>query len=128
MTKVKFFGGLVNVRKIALFFSMGVMAVLTGCAGMQAGIPLSELDSFTAKTETQRALSQVRVRWDVREDASKVCGIKVASLGSQNGAAAPIACAVWNAASKECVIVTGRQVAHANLGRELRQCFEGRFY
>lgn len=128
MTKVEVFGGLINVRKIALFFSVWVMAALTGCASMQASIPMSELDSFTAKTETQRVLNQVRVRWDVRDDASKVCGSKMASLGTQKVAAAPIACAVWNVATKECVIVTGRQVAHVTLGHELRHCFEGHFH
>lgn len=128
MTKIATFIDLINFRKVALLLSFWVMAALTGCASMQASIPLSELDSFTAKTESQRVMSQVRVRWDVRDDASKVCGSKMASLGTQKVAAAPIACAIWNVPTKECVIVTSRQVAHVTLGHELRHCFEGHFH
>lgn len=128
MKKVEIFIVLMNFRKISLFFSVLVMAALTGCASTQTSIPLSELDAFTAKTESQRVLNQVRVRWDVRDDAAKICGNKVASLGTQKVAAAPIACAVWNVSTKECVIVTGRQVAHVTLGHELRHCFEGHFH
>ena len=128
MTKTKFFGALINVRRFVLLAGMVVMTAMTGCAGMQASIPLSELESFTAKTEAERVMTQVRVRWEVRDDASKICSAKMPSLGAQNIAAAPIACAVWNVPTKECVIITNRKVAHVTLGHELRHCFEGHFH
>lgn len=128
MSKFAIFDGLVLVRRLALVAGVVLLSSLTGCASMQASIPLSELDSFVAKPEAQRVLNQVRVRWEVRDDVSQHCGQKVASLGAQNVQAAPIACAVWNVATKECVIYTGRQVAHVTLGHELRHCFEGHFH
>ncbi len=128
MSKFASFGGLAFVRRLVLVAGALVLSALTGCASMQASIPLSELDSFTAKPESHRVLNQVRVRWEVRDDVGQLCGQKVASLGAQNVKAAPIACAVWNVPTKECVIYTGRQVAHVTLGHELRHCFEGHFH
>ena len=124
----KFFDISIHVRRTGLADCAFILCALTGCANMQASIPLSELDSFTAKTEAQRVLNRVRVRWEVRDDASQVCSNKVASLGAQKIATAPIACAVWNVPTQECVIITGRQVAHVTLGHELRHCFEGHFH
>lgn len=100
---------------------------LTGCAVTQPSIPLAELDSFTAKPESQRVLNRVKVRWEVRDDVAQVCSQK-ANVGTQSVQAAPIACAVWNVPAQECVIITGRQVAHVTLGHELRHCFEGHFH
>lgn len=128
MNNFEISGNSLRIRRLGLAASVFILAALTGCASMQASIPLSELDSFTAKTESQRVLNRVRVRWEVRDDASQVCSSKVASLGAQKVSAAPIACAVWNVPTQECVIITGRQVAHVTLGHELRHCFEGHFH
>ncbi len=128
MNKFAIFAGLINFRRGLLLASALVLGALTGCASMQASIPLSELDSFTAKTESQRVLNRVRVRWEVRDDVAQVCSQKVSSLGAQTVQAAPIACAVWNVPAQECVIVTARQVNHVTLGHELRHCFEGNFH
>lgn len=128
MNGVSIFGALLNVRHLVLLTNMVVLAVLTGCANMQPSIPLSELDSFTAMPESQRVLNRVRVRWEVRDDVSQVCGQNVATLGTQKAQAAPIACAVWNVGTQECTIITARQVNHVTLGHELRHCFEGGFH
>lgn len=128
MNKFESFDISTHLRLLGLVACTFILSTLTGCANMQASIPLSELDSFTAKTEGQRVLNRVRVRWEVRDDASQVCSNKVASLGAQKIATAPIACAVWNVPTQECVIITGRQVAHVTLGHELRHCFEGHFH
>jgi cobalamin biosynthesis protein CbiD len=105
-----------------------LMALLTGCASTQPSIPLAELDSFVAKPASQRVLNQVKVRWEVRDDAAQACLKKMPQAGAQAVQAAPIACAVWHVPTQECVIITARQVAHVTLGHELRHCFEGHFH
>ena len=105
----------------------GAVLTLAACTTVQPSIPLTELDSFTAKPESQRVLNHVRVRWEVRDDVAQVCSQK-ANAGIQSVMAAPIACAVWNVRTQECVIITGTQVAHVTLGHELRHCFEGHFH
>lgn len=108
---------------------LAAVLVLTGCAAMQHSIPVSELDSFTPLPESQRVLNRVRVRWELRDDVSEVCMKKVGSVGgAQKVMAKPIACAVWHVPTQECVIYTGKQVAHVTLGHELRHCFEGHFH
>ena len=114
-------------RTYVLLLAAGLVLALTGCASVQPSIPLTELDSFTAKPESQRVLNRVRVRWEVRDDVAQVCSQK-ANVGTQSVMAAPIACAVWNVPAQECVIITGKQVAHVTLGHELRHCFEGHFH
>lgn len=122
------FGVSGQVRRWAWLACALAVAGLTGCASMQASIPLSELESFTAKPESQRVLNRVRVRWEVRDDVAQACSQKVSSLAAQKVQAAPIACAVWNVPAQECVIITARQVNHVTLGHELRHCFEGNFH
>ena len=106
-----------------------MVLALTGCAAMQQSIPVSELDSFTPIPESQRVLNKVRVRWELRDDVSEICNKKVGAVGgAQNVKSTPIACAVWHVPTQECVIYTGKQVAHVTLGHELRHCFEGHFH
>jgi len=108
---------------------VAAVVALTGCAATQMSIPMSELDSFTPIPESQRVLNKVRVRWELREDVSEICNKKVGAVGgAQNVMAKPIACAVWHVPTQECVIYTGKQVAHVTLGHELRHCFEGHFH
>ncbi len=128
MLTYKFFSVSAAFKRATLGLCLVVLAGLTGCASVQPSIPLSELDSFTAKPESQRVLNRVRVRWEVRDDVSQVCGQKTGMTAAQTVMASPIACAVWNVPTQECVIITGRQVNHVTLGHELRHCFEGKFH
>ena len=117
----------IDFTRVWAVLAIPMVLAMAGCASTQPSIPLAELDAFTAKPESQRVLNRVRVRWEVRDDVAQVCSQK-ANTGTQSVQAAPIACAVWNVPTQECVIITGRQVAHVTLGHELRHCFEGHFH
>lgn len=126
---MSFFSVSVVVRVWSKLLLAAAVVSLTGCAAMQHSIPVSELDSFTPIPESQRVLNKVRVRWEVRDDVSEVCMKKVGTVGgAQKVLAKPIACAVWHVPTQECVIYTGKRVAHVTLGHELRHCFEGHFH
>ena len=128
MTKLQFSSINACTRTVVLTMAAVFLLVLTGCASTQPSIPLAELDAFTAKPASQRVLNQVKVRWEVRDDASQACLNKMPKAGTQAVQAMPIACAVWHVPTQECVIITARQVAHVTLGHELRHCFEGHFH
>lgn len=118
-----------SARRLLLLGSALVMAALTGCASTQgASMPMSELESFTPAAPTARVMNDVKVRWEVRADVSEFCGRAAKITTAQAFFTPPVACALWNVASKECVIITGQQVSHVALGHELRHCFEGNFH
>jgi hypothetical protein len=116
-------------RRLAMLASAGAFMVLTGCASVQGPtLPVSELETFVPMPQHARVMNDVKVRWEVRENVSEVCG-RVAKLSAtQAWMTPPLACAMWNVASKECVIITGKKVSHVELGHELRHCFEGNFH
>ena len=118
-----------STRRLLLLGAAFVMAVLTGCASTQgASLPMSELESFTPIPASARDMNDVKVRWEVRQNVAEFCGRAAKITTAQAMFTPPLACAVWNVASKECVIVTGPQVSHVALGHELRHCFEGNFH
>jgi hypothetical protein len=116
-------------RRLALLASAGALMVLTGCASVQGPtLPVSELETFVPMPQHARVMNDVKVRWEVRENVSEVCGRAAKLSATQAWMTPPLACAMWNVASKECVIITGKKVSHVELGHELRHCFEGNFH
>lgn len=117
------------LRRIGVLLSAFVLLGLTGCAVTQGpSLPMSELESFTPVQQTARVMNEVKVRWEVRENVAAVCSGAAKLSNTQAWMTPPVACAMWNVASKECVIITGKQVSHVELGHELRHCFEGNFH
>jgi hypothetical protein len=109
--------------------SASALMVLTGCASVQGPtLPVSELETFVPMPQHARVMNDVKVRWEVRENVSEVCGRAAKLSATQAWMTPPLACAMWNVASKECVIITGKKVSHVELGHELRHCFEGNFH
>ena len=116
-------------RRLAILVSAGALMVLTGCASVQGpSLPVSELESFVPVPHHARLMNDVKVRWEVRENVAEVCGRAAKISAAQAWMTPPLACAMWNVASKECVIITGKRVSHVELGHELRHCFEGNFH
>ena len=129
MNKVANASASTYLRRLVLLASTCVLAALTGCASTQsASLPMSELESFIPAAPSARVMNDVKVRWEVRPDVSEFCGRAAKITTAQAFFTPPVACAVWNVASKECVIITGQQVSHVALGHELRHCFEGNFH
>ena len=117
------------IRRLAILASAGALMVLTGCASVQGpSLPVSELESFVPMPKQARLMNDVKVRWEVRENVSEVCSRAAQLSPTQAWMTPPLACAMWNVASKECVIITGKKVSHLELGHELRHCFEGNFH
>lgn len=116
-------------RRFAVLGFSGVLLVLTGCAALQGPVlPVSELESFVPVSQSARIMNDVKVRWEVRDNVAELCGRAAKITTAQAWMTPPLACAMWNVASKECVIITGKQVSHVELGHELRHCFEGNFH
>ncbi len=116
-------------RRGLVLASTGVLMLLTGCASVQGPtLPVSELESFVPMPHHARVMNDVKVRWEVRENVAEVCGRAAKLRTTQAWMTPPLACAMWNVASKECVIITGKKVSHVELGHELRHCFEGSFH
>ena len=116
-------------RRLAVLTSVCVLMVLTGCASMQGTtLPVSELESFVPVPTHARLMNDVKVRWEIRENVVELCSRAAKISTTQAWMTPPLACAMWNVASKECVIITGKRVTHVELGHELRHCFEGNFH
>ena len=114
---------------MSVFASSLVLMVLSGCSSIQGPtLPVAELESFVPMPHHARLMNDVKVRWEIRENVSEVCGRAAKITAAQAWMTPPLACAMWNVASKECVIITGKKVSHLELGHELRHCFEGNFH
>ena len=116
------------VRRVLLSASLVAASLLTGCLATGPTLPVAELESFTPMPKSARIMNDVKVRWEVRENVAEFCGRAAKLSTAQAYFTPPIACAMWNVQSKECVIITGQQVTHVALGHELRHCFEGSFH
>ncbi len=118
-----------SVSRLGVVITTAVLMVLTGCASVQGPtLPVSELETFIPMPQHARVMNDVKVRWEVRENVSEVCSRAAKLSPTQAWMTPPLACAMWNVASKECVIITGKKVSHVELGHELRHCFEGNFH
>lgn len=97
--------------------------LVSGCASFAD----HEYASFTPLQTSERHMHQIRVSWEVRDDADDYCKQRQLDKGvSVTGT--HVACAVWSVKHQTCRIVTGQQVSHVVLGHELRHCFEGHFH
>jgi hypothetical protein len=118
-----------SVSRLGVVITTAVLMVLTGCTSVQGPtLPVSELETFIPMPQHARVMNDVKVRWEVRENVSEVCSRAAKLSPTQAWMTPPLACAMWNVASKECVIITGKKVSHVELGHELRHCFEGNFH
>ena len=115
--------------RLTFFSFVGLLMALSGCASVKGpSLPVSELESFIPVPKQARLMNDVKVRWEVRDNVAEVCGRAAKISSAQAWMTPPLACAMWNVASKECVIITGKRVSHVELGHELRHCFEGNFH
>ena len=116
-------------RWLSLACVGATLLILTGCQTMGGGvIPAAEFEKFTPKTADKRIMKEVNLRWEVREDVAQYCAKSIGMGREQAYITPPVACAVWHVATKECVIITGKQTSHVALGHEVRHCFEGHFH
>ncbi len=106
-----------------------VVMALSACHALVAGrVPAVEFDEFQAMPMAKRAMNEVRVRWDIRDDVVTYCA-RASGMGREQAMnTPPLACAIWSVDHKECTIVTARNTTHLALGHELRHCFEGHFH
>jgi hypothetical protein len=103
-----------------------VCVALMGVVGC-AAIPPHEFTEFKPVDPSERQMNQIKMTWEVREDAAEFCKQQQVDKGvSTQGA--HVACAVWSVPKQECRIITGNLVSHVVLGHELRHCFEGHFH
>ena len=100
---------------------------LGACQGLPDGTPLAELRSFTVPPESVQAIGEIRVRWVIREDASEYCQ-KATKTSAAAGKPRPLACAVWNTTTKDCMIITAPTTNHMIMGHEIHHCFVGHFH
>ena len=129
MKKFSECGFSVAIRRVCTLVCGFVLAGLTGCAVTQGpSLPMSELESFIPVHQPASVMEGVERRWEVRENVAAVCSGAAKLSNTQAWMTPPVACAMWNVATKECVIITGKQVSHVELGHELRHCFEGNFH
>lgn len=118
------------VKRIVIFLgALMMLALMTGCQTMGGGtIPASEYEKFTPVTPDKRVMDAVKIRWEVRADVVEYCAKAARMTANQAYWSPPVACAVWNVPSKECIIITGTETNHVTLGHEMRHCFEGHFH
>ncbi len=109
---------------IKMLFSTSVL-MLTGCSTI-VGIDSKELEPFSPKKEKDRVLNKVVMSWKVSDNPSEDC--RRLSSGYFIRRNDLLGCAVWNAETKECTIITTKKVSHMILGHEVRHCFEGNFH
>ncbi len=117
-----------TIRWIRSAVAGSVICLLAACQTMGEAIPAAEFVKFTPKSQDQRIMKEVLLRWEVRADAAQICAKSVGRLREQAYSTPPVACAIWHVANKECVVITGSQTSHVALGHEVRHCFEGHFH
>jgi hypothetical protein len=99
-------------RWLSLACAGASLLILTGCQTMGGGvIPAAEFEKFTPKTADKRIMKEVNLRWEVREDVAQYCAKSIGMGREQAYITPPVACAVWHVATKECVIITGKQTS-----------------
>lgn len=103
-----------------------LLALVSGCQSVGGGLlPAKEFADFTAKSQEDRIMQKVSLRWEIRDDVAEYCARSIGMGREQAYFTPPLACAVWHVKRKECVIVTGKVTSHVALGHEVRHCFEG---
>lgn len=105
-----------------------MMTFLAGCQTMGGGVPAAEYEIFVPKPAAMRQMNQINVRWEVRNDVAQYCSQTIGLPSQKANSTPPLACAIWQVDTKECLIVTGNRTSHVALGHEIRHCFEGHFH
>ncbi len=106
---------------------LGLLA-LASCRSLPDGTPMAEVRSFTVPAESIQAISEIRLRWMIREDAGEYCREQLKRPGTTASGPLPLACALWNTRTKECTIVTKATTSHVIMGHEVHHCFAGHFH
>ncbi len=104
------------------------LAFLTGCHSLPQDLSSQEMKTFKPLPLEKRVMSEVKLRWIVRDDVAQYCARAIKMGQEQAYITPPLACAVWDKAAQECTIVTGSTTSHLALGHEVRHCFEGHFH
>jgi len=99
------------------YFAMLALVSLVGCATAQSQVGKHDLE-FTA----QPVYPVKRVEWVVTERVDEVCQ----GMAPINSNKRYIACAKFNNTS--CVVYTKPNLTLAQLGHEMRHCFEGHWH
>jgi hypothetical protein len=114
-----------RLRRVQRWSVLWPVVLLAACQTMPHD---AEMQSFRPLPPEQRVMSEVKLRWLVREDVAQYCARAIQMGQEQAYITPPVACAVWDKAAQECTIVTGTKVSHVALGHEVRHCFEGHFH
>ena len=112
------------------WFLVLLSVYLAACQSTGGGAYLSasEVESFTPLPAEKRAMTTVKLRWEVRPDVAEYCASSMGLDKERAYTTPPLACAIWSVRTKECTIVTGPTTTHLALGHEVRHCFEGHFH
>ena len=101
-------------------FAYIALIVLSGCATSQIS-PVAT-PSYNIQFEAKSNLPEKNIRWVVVEDISSFCQAKMSQMENKR----LLACSEYT--NKSCTIYTGRTTDMAQLGHELRHCFEGQWH
>ena len=113
--------------KIGLLCALG-LGILVSCRSLPDGTPMAEIRSFTVPPESIQAISEIRLRWMIREDAREYCQAQLKRPPASPTTPLPLACALWNTHTKECTVVTQPTTTHVIMGHEVHHCFSGHFH
>ena len=104
------------------------LGILVSCRSLPDGTPMAEIRSFTVPPESIQAISEIRLRWMIREDAGEYCQHQLQRPAASLKSPLPLACALWNTKTKECTVVTKATTTHVIMGHEVHHCFSGHFH
>jgi hypothetical protein len=100
--------------------ALATLLVISGCA--ISHVPTTPNPTYNIQFEAKPNLPEKNIRWIVVEDISSHCQNKMPQLGSKR----VLACSEYN--NKACTIYTGKVTDMAQIGHELRHCFEGQWH
>lgn len=104
------------------------LGILVSCRSLPDGTPIGEIRAFTVPPESIQAISEIRLRWMIREDAGEYCREQLKRPAASATSPLPLACALWNTQTKECTVVTKPTTTHVIMGHEVHHCFAGHFH
>jgi hypothetical protein len=94
-----------------------LLLLAAGCATSQ-----QVTANYNIQFEPRADLPEKIIRWVVVDDVAKVCQSKMPQLATQR----ILACSEYN--NRRCTIYTGRTTDMAQVGHEIRHCFEGQWH
>lgn len=105
--------------RILIIILTPAIALLTGCASMLTIPSEGRFDALPSAPE-------MRITWRAVDDPTAACKALFPMAMAYHPVIA--ACAGWDAAKRECTVVTGLVTTHQILGHEVRHCFQGDFH